>query len=52
MIQGTQEEKKNNLRNALRCYTEGIQLKCKDEKLNAGLSFFRANIRQRLGEVT
>lgn len=50
MIQGGLEVNKNNLRNALSCYTEGIALKCKDDSLNATLYLLRANIRQSLGE--
>lgn len=50
--QGIQEENKNNFRNALSCYTEGIALKCRDDKLNAGLYLLRANVRQSLGEFS
>ena len=52
IIQGRLEEKKNNLRNASSCFTEGIALKCKNDNLNAMLYFLRANIHQRLGEFT
>ena len=51
-IQGMLEDKKNNLRNASSCFTEGIALKCKNDNLNAMLYFLRANIHQRLGEFT
>ena len=46
LIQGIQEYEKGNLRNALSCFTEGTELKCKNDSLNA------TQIRQSLGEFT
>ena len=43
-------EEENDLRNALTCYTEGIEVNCKDDALNAGLYFLRSRIHHRLGE--
>lgn len=50
--QGSLEYQKNNLRNALSCYTEGIEVRCKNDNVNGVLYFLRANIRQRLGEFS
>ena len=51
-IQGIQEHLKSNLGNALSCYTEGIEVKCKADSLNARLYFLRSHIRQFLVEFT
>ena len=49
-IKGEIQEKKNNLRNALSCYSEGIELKCKNDKLNFSLYLKRSRIHQLLGK--
>ena len=48
---GITEEKKD-LRIVLGCYTEGIEVNCKDDELNAGCYFTRSMIHRRLGEFT
>ena len=45
-------EEKNDLTNALSCYTEGIEVNCKDDLLNTKLYLFRASIHCSLGEFT
>ena len=50
--QGKLEDRKNNLRNALSCFTEAIELKCKFDTLNAELYSIRADIHICLGEFT
>ena len=54
LIQGILENQKNNLTNALSCFTEGIELNCKNDhcNVNADLYFLRADIHHRLGEFT
>ena len=47
---GNNQEKKNDLRNALGCYTEAIDVKCKDYKLNFILCWARFSIHNLLGE--
>ena len=37
-IRDSDEYKKNNFNNAVQFYTEGIEVNCKDEELNAKLS--------------
>ena len=49
---GNIEEHKKDFRQAISCYTEGTELKCKDDKLNAKLYFRRAHSHRRLGELT
>jgi len=49
-IKGEIQEKKNDLTNALSCYTEGIEVKCKEDNLNARLYWMRYWIHQLLGE--
>ena len=44
------KEKKSDLRNALRCFTEGIEVHCKDDRLNAKLYGLRSSIHHSLGE--
>ena len=51
-LKGNLEHDKNDLRQALSCYTEGIELKCKDDKLNANLYLMRAHSHMHLGELT
>ena len=49
-IKGLFEEKKNDLRNALSCYTEAIEVKCKDDNRNLLLYLGRSQIHQQLGK--
>ena len=49
-VKGNIQEKKNDLRNALSCYTEGIEVKCKNDKLNGELYLRRSQIHYLLGE--
>jgi len=49
-VKGNIQEKKNDLRNALSCYTEGIEVKCKDDNWNFKLYLKRSLIHQGLGE--
>ena len=51
LIKGVIEEK-NDLRIALSCFTEGIEVNCKDDRLNAVLSLCRSNIHHNLGKFT
>ena len=51
-LKGQLEHDKNDFRQALSCYTEGIELKCKDDKLNVELYFGRAHVHKHLGELT
>ena len=51
LIKGVIEEK-NDLRIALSCFTEGIEVNCKDDTLNAVLYLLRATIQENLGEFT
>ena len=48
--EGNDEYKKNNFKNAIQFYTEGIKVSCKDEELNAILYSNRAAARFNLGE--
>ena len=48
--EGNDEYKKNNFNNAIQFYTEGIEVNCKDEELNAILYSNRAAARFNLGE--
>ena len=48
--EGNDEYKKNNFNNAVQFYTEGIEVNCKDEELNAILYSNRAAARFNLGE--
>ena len=50
LMKGGEEE--NDLRIALSCLTERIQVNCKDDKLNAMLYFCRSNIHHNLGKFT
>ncbi|XP_020609959.1 uncharacterized protein LOC110048534 [Orbicella faveolata] len=47
-VKGNIQEKKNDLRNALSCYTEGIEVKCKDDNWNFKLYLKRSLIHQGL----
>ena len=49
---GDIERGKNDFRQAISCYTEGIGLKCKDDKVNAMLYLRRALSHGHLGELT
>ena len=48
-MKGNNQEKKNDLRNALRCYTEAIDMKCKYDDLNFSLYWRRSLIHHLLG---
>lgn len=48
--EGNDEYRKKNFTNAIHFYTEGIQVKCKDEELNAKLYSNRATANFYLGE--
>ncbi|CAH3182476.1 unnamed protein product, partial [Porites evermanni] len=50
--EGNDEYKKNNFNNAIQFYTEGIEVNCKDEELNAILYSNRAAARFNLGNYT
>ena len=52
LTQGKLESQKNNLRNALSCFTEGIELDSKNVTTNLELYTLRAGIHHRLGEFT
>ena len=52
LLKGEVEHGKDDFREALSCYTEGIELKCKDDKLNAKLYLRRAHSHGHLGELT
>ena len=47
--EGNYEYKKNNFNNAIQFYTEGIEVNCKDEELNAKLYSNRAAANLNLG---
>ena len=49
-IKGQIQEKKNDLKNALSCYTEAIEVKCKDDELNSSFYILRWRIHYLLGE--
>ena len=51
LIKGVIEEK-NDLRIALSCFTEGIEVNCKDDRLNAALYVHMSRIHQNLGKFT
>ena len=51
-IKGFIELEKNDLRNALSCLTEGIEVHCKDDRLNAMLYLDRCTIHKKLGKFT
>ena len=51
-FKGEIEHDKNDFRQAISFYTEGIELKCRDDKLNAKLYFWRAHSNGHLGELT
>ena len=48
--EGNDEYKKSNFNNAIQFYTEGIEVNCKDEELNAKLYSNRAAANLNLGE--
>jgi len=50
LIKGKIQEEKYDLRNALSCYTEGIEVKCKDARLNFVLYFDKSKVLKLLGE--
>ena len=52
LLKGRIEYEKGDFRNALSCYTEGIELKCKDDELNASLYLARLLSHKQLGEFT
>ena len=52
LLKGEVEHDKKDLGEALSFYTEGIELQCKDDKLNAKLYFRRAHLHSHLGELT
>ena len=52
LLKGEVQHDKKDFREALRFYTEGIELQCKDDKLNAKLYFRRAHSHRHLGELT
>ena len=49
-LKGQIQKNKHDLRNALSCYTEAIDVKCKDDGLNSSLYFMRSTIHLLLGE--
>ena len=52
LIKGVIEQEKNDLRNALSCFTKGIEVNSKDDRLNALLHFSRSTIHHYLGMFT
>ena len=48
--EGNDEYKKSNFNNAIQLYTEGIEVNCKDEELNAKLYSNRAAANLNLGK--
>ena len=48
--EGNDEYKKSNFNNAIQFYTEGIEVNCKDEELNAKLYSNRAAANLNLGK--
>ena len=51
LLKGKVEHDKKDFIEALSCYTEGIELQCKDDKLNAELHIRRAHSHSHLGEL-
>ena len=51
-LEGNEEYKNKELINAVYFYTEGLQVNCKDEKLNAKLYHNRATAYFYLGEIS
>ena len=51
-LKGELEHNKKDFRKALSYYTEGIELKCKNDKLNAKLYYRRSHSHLHLGELT
>ena len=49
-VEGTIQMTKNDLRNALSCFTEGIEVKCKDDYWNFKLYRDRLQTHRQLGE--
>ena len=51
-FKGDLEHEREDYRKALSFYTEGIELKCKDEKMNARLYLSRSHLHSHLGKLT
>ena len=51
-LKGDLEHDKKDYGKALSYYTEGIELNCKDDGINAKLYFSRAHSHDHLGELT
>ena len=51
-VKGDMEREKNDYEKALSYYTEGIELKCKDDETNGTLYFRRSHSHNHLGELT
>ena len=49
-MKGNIKKEKNDLRNALSCYTEAIEVKCKNDGINFCLYLMRSRIHYILGE--
>ena len=52
LLKGNIELNKNDFRQAISCYTEGIELKCKDDKVKASLYLGRMLSQVEMGECT
>ena len=48
---GKSEHNKGKFQNALSLFTQGIDVKCKDDQLNAQLHLARSNTHSSLGEL-
>ena len=51
-LKGELEHEKEDYEKALSYYTEGLELKCKDDKINAKLYLRRSHSHNHLGELT
>ena len=51
-LKGDLEHKKKDYEKALSYYTEGLEVNCKDDKINAKLYFGRSHSHNHLGELT
>ena len=52
LIKGVIERRKNDFRSALSCFTEGIEVNSKDDRLNALLHLSRSKLHHNLGMFT
>ena len=51
-LKGNLEHTKKDYEKALSYYTEGLELKCKDDEINAKLYSWRSHSHNHLGELT